>query len=347
MDSSASVAAPSPTAAAEALQDPMMLAVYDGYLSAAQEALSSVTKLGGTPAYLSTEAQTAVAQRTTCKRCRTPMFLVAQCYCPLRDGANRMMYVFACNKARCAEYPLESWAAVTVQHGEEDPAIDDGQNDELERLEQPVDLRGGASGAFVFPAVATYVEPEPEKETIEQSELEREMQRAAESNAHNPDIDATDLEELDRNVDLRNKVVDEYYEKFRRRMARQPAQVMRYQPTGAPLFMNPERTISMRIPPCRHCGGHQCMELQIMPTAIFYLRAAQYAPEGGGDGFDFATVTVYTCAKACLASKSELVVNDEFVFVEQPPTIEEEAEAREGKMSWKSVVLGPSAPAAP
>eukprot|EP00672_Neobodo_designis_P022319 CAMPEP_0174848708 /NCGR_PEP_ID=MMETSP1114-20130205/13678_1 /TAXON_ID=312471 /ORGANISM="Neobodo designis, Strain CCAP 1951/1" /LENGTH=372 /DNA_ID=CAMNT_0016083013 /DNA_START=33 /DNA_END=1151 /DNA_ORIENTATION=+ len=350
--------------------EPMMLAVFDGYLALSDDLLSSVTKLGGRPAFLpgrETGAAAEVLSKAVCGRCKGPMFLVAQCYCPLRDNKNRMMYVFACNKACCTVFPDDAWRAFTVQCDFEDPALDDEEAADLNRLPQP----DGALKKTMFPPVATAIEEEPEGEEIEQTELEKRMQAQAEAQEavdesaaatasdsdgegkpqgprkDKGDATRAELEELEEKVDLKNKQLDEYYEEFRSRVARLPQQVLRYQINGEPIFMNPERTIAAKIPPCRKCGGPQCMEMQIMPTAIFYLRAAACAPEGGSDGMDFATVTVYHCAKSCEADLPGVVVSEQTVFVEAPPTAADEKAARGGKMSFRETVTGEASPTVP
>jgi len=86
------------------------------------------------------------------------------------------------------------------------------------------------------------------------------------------------------------------------------------------------------------------MEMQIMPTAIFYLKAAACAPDGGSDGMDFATVTVYHCAKSCEADAPGVVVSEQTVFVEAPPTAADDRAARGGKMSFRETVTGEASP---
>jgi hypothetical protein len=334
-----STLAPSPPGSPTHPREPMMLAVFDGYMRQADDHLTSVTKLGGRPAFLNDMKSTIAKQvlgRAQCKRCNGALFLLAQCYCPLRDGFNRMMYVFACNKARCCEYPAESWCAFSVQRDEEDPAVLAEDEEDFQRLDEPEKLT-----KLAFPSVATFVEEEPDKETIVQTDVEKEMQRMAEVNANtDQNIKETDLEELEQNVDLKDKATDEYYEKFRSRVARMPSQVLRYQVNGMPIFMNPDKTIDVSIPPCTACGGPCSMELQVMPTALYYLKAAQCAPEGGSDGLDFATATVYTCARRCRAAARGVVVREEHIFVEPPPSAADEKSAREGRMSLRETVTG-------
>lgn len=331
----------------------MMLAVFDGYfVDPAADALTSVTKLGGTPTFLAgsdSEAAQAVRTRAVCKRCKRPMLLVAQSYCPLRDGANRMMYVFCCNRSACAQFPEDSWAALAVQCDREDPAIEEPAPETEQTTDDAPEVAGSSSGGVAFPVSALAIDEEPAKEEIVQTDMEREMQRAAEAAADEPagDADAKDLQELEEQVDLKDKATDAYYEKFRARVARAPRQALRYQLNGAPVFMNPEKTIYASIPPCPRCGGPQSMELQVMPTVLFFLRTAKVAAAAGsdnGDGTDFATVTVYACAQGCGGDRPGVVVDELAMFVEPPPTAEDEAAARGGKMSFHELVAGPSGP---
>lgn len=345
-----------------------MLAIFDGYIPLECDGLSSVTKLGGRPAFMKALATAPVADATAagmtapkllerdavCGRCKQPLYLLSQSFCPLREATNRMMYVFCCNSAACAPFPEESWACFTVQVDSEDAdaANDEEDDPALRRVDPPVKGQppydATAVGPGAFPPVATDIVEEPLKEHIELSEEEEELKRRIENQDEETAQRArADLEELEQNVDLRNKTTDVYYEKFRRRVARAPSQVLRYQRNGFPIFMDPEQTIYVTIPPCSDCGGKMCMELQVMPTALYFVHSSDFVDRrpavgrtSGDDGVDFATATVYTCAQGCRASLAGVRVKREFVFVEPPPSLASEEEQRAGKMAFREMVSG-------
>eukprot|EP00388_Colpodella_angusta_P003589 GDKJ01012582.1.p1 GENE.GDKJ01012582.1~~GDKJ01012582.1.p1 ORF type:complete len:290 (-),score=41.45 GDKJ01012582.1:96-848(-) len=133
---------------------------------------------------------------------------------------------------------------------------------------------------------------------------------------------------MEKEIDMKNKASDVAFDKFRRRIERCPKQVIRYQPQGQPLFMNPASIKDAKVPACGRCGGPQAMELQIMPTVIFLLKTADFVKESAtshvpltsaaasaevsedvkeavraaGEGVDFATVTCYSCRNASCGS---------------------------------------------
>uniref|UniRef100_A0A0A9WW25 Programmed cell death protein 2 n=1 Tax=Lygus hesperus TaxID=30085 RepID=A0A0A9WW25_LYGHE len=102
--------------------------------------------------------------------------------------------------------------------------------------------------------------------------------------------------------------------------------------TEKPLFMNPPHVAqTTRISPCTYCGMARIHELQIMPTALYYLHVADYLPvaQTGGtirsanmDGVDFGTVTVYSCAHECARHAKGVFVHQEFVCVEDAPPMQ-------------------------
>lgn len=198
-----------------------------------------------------------------------------------------------------------------------------------------------------------------------------------------------ELEELDQNVNLKNSDVDMNYQAFQHRLAREPTQVLRYLPAPSaplvaapPLFMNPEQlrkhfvdaspakgetkkgraeedeeesgwhlldnsTLRHR---CEKCGGPLRAELQIMPTALYYLHPADYLTKAQRDHaarvaattttpssataaftamdtacLDFATATVYTCAAFCSTAKPGPVVSEAYLLLEAAPKLDEKA----------------------
>lgn len=332
----------------------MMLGVYDGFLPLEHDSFSSLTKCGGRAAFhpaLSTDAHalhTQIEEWTRCRSCGDQMFLLAQAFAPLPtaahmgDAHNRMMYVYACNSAVCAAKASDSWVSFSVQLDKDDEAAavaDDDADDAPVPVEPtPKEL----IPAFTYPPLSVDVVPEPQKEVIVPTDVEAELIRATEASAAGP-ADAEDIKELEDQLDLKDKPIDVYFDKFRRRVARCPKQVLRYQWGGLPLFMNVTKTFDLSVPACEHCGGVRAMELQLLPTLLFFVRSKDYVTAGkrdGDDGLDFATATVYTCAAGCLGKVSGLVAQREFLFVEPAPTMAEEI-SPDGKPDLRSYFAAP------
>merc|ERR1719456_2172833 len=117
-----------------------------------------------------------------------------------------MMYLFACNRSSCSQFGSESWAVYTIQSDVDDDAAKEAGDDDVDIIEKPRATEGNLP-----PAILSVIE-EPTKETIVQTREEEELQRRIESTAPEEDQDRRDLEELEREVDLKNKNVDVAYE---------------------------------------------------------------------------------------------------------------------------------------
>lgn len=350
----------------------VLLGLFDGYMSHRRDQLTSETKIGGTATYfpkLTDTDATTVQRWTSCGVCGKPMSLLLQAFSPLPSALatqphHRMVYVFACNSSYCARQPLSSMVAFSVQVDQEDTAALD--EDEEEENEDEVIETGPLLPSELPPAVLppgyVYIDDEPLKEVIEPTDVERELIKMAEENAKSTMTDA-ELQQLEQQVDLKDKRTDYLYEKFRARVARAPNQVLRYYPRPAasaktpavprpkdakPIFMNPEKVKTMvTIPACASCGAAQTAELQVMPTTLYYLQVAQYTAVARGalpsststaadvkatpgnvdDGCDFGTITVYVCSKDCAARQSGVVLRKETLCVEEAPTMRDEERA--------------------
>ncbi|XP_006941514.2 LOW QUALITY PROTEIN: programmed cell death protein 2-like [Felis catus] len=72
----------------------------------------TASKLGGLPDALPSVA----APRPVCERCRQPLALVVQVYCPLEGSPfHRLLYVFACPRPRCSMGGARSWKVFRSQ----------------------------------------------------------------------------------------------------------------------------------------------------------------------------------------------------------------------------------------
>eukprot|EP01062_Namystynia_karyoxenos_P033784 TRINITY_DN24813_c0_g1_i1.p1 TRINITY_DN24813_c0_g1~~TRINITY_DN24813_c0_g1_i1.p1 ORF type:complete len:468 (+),score=104.39 TRINITY_DN24813_c0_g1_i1:83-1405(+) len=125
--------------------------------------------------------------------------------------------------------------------------------------------------------------------------------------------------------------------KFQRRIAREPAQVLRWSFAGEPLSIDgrPDPT----PPPCPACGAGRVPEAQVLATALEYLRPescadssdesdVEHAAPGAAllrqlRGLSFGTATLYTCGAACdpgpRCLEEHIVLRDEPDFGPEPP----------------------------
>ncbi|XP_041108734.1 programmed cell death protein 2 [Polyodon spathula] len=128
---------------------------------------------------------------------------------------------------------------------------------------------------------------------IEEEQL-KEMQTYLESKPPAGDVldsvDERDLEAMAEHESKESKV----FEKFKRRTAIEPEQVLRYCRMGHPLWVSDENVPKETdIPNCL-CGAKRLFEFQIMPQLLNYLKVD--SPEAS---IDWGTLAVYTCADSC------------------------------------------------
>ncbi|ODN02177.1 Programmed cell death protein 2 [Orchesella cincta] len=105
---------------------------------------------------------------------------------------------------------------------------------------------------------------------------------------------------------------DKAFNKFKKRIAYQPAQVLRYDRAGEPLWVSNEKAIEKSdVPPCSYCKGPRVFEFQVMPQLLNDL---------GNEVIDWGTLAVYTCVKSCNlgpAYKSEFIWQQDFKMDEE------------------------------
>jgi len=138
------------------------------------------------------------------------------------------------------------------------------------------------------------------------AELQNEKQAMKdECAADGDDLDGDDAFDDDENSS------SEWLMKFQRRLARSPAQVVRYAWDGSPLWLAPppREVASKAWPPCcSRCGSSRMFELQLLPTLMYAAFSIQQVESKG----EWGTVVVYTCSKDC-ASEDPV---EEFVVVQ-------------------------------
>jgi len=90
---------------------------------------------------------------------------------------------------------------------------------------------------------------------------------------------------------------DKVFNKFRKRVAYEPEQIIRYDRGGDPLWVSPEKIPTRdEIPPCQYCKAARVFEFQVMPQLLNHL-----GEESIDGALDWGTVAVYTCGEDCQA----------------------------------------------
>lgn len=155
---------------------------------------------------------------------------------------------------------------------------------------------------FLFEEYEVVIEQEPTK-------LKEETDKAY-------DIDESRLKDLMKEQPIDKKLekefskatantVDEYFDKFKKRIKREPNQIIRYCLGGTPLWVSSENIATENdIPDCQ-CGSKRQFEFQVLPQMLNYLGI-----ETTVDSIDWGILCVYTCEQNCRTE----VYKEEFVW---------------------------------
>ncbi|XP_023172841.1 programmed cell death protein 2 [Drosophila hydei] len=100
--------------------------------------------------------------------------------------------------------------------------------------------------------------------------------------------------ELDKYFGSAAAADDKAFQSFKKRIAAEPEQIVRYKRQGEPLWIaNVKDTIESQLrelPNCAQCGGPRQFEFQIMPQMLTLLK---------DEHLDWGVLAIYTCASSC------------------------------------------------
>ncbi|XP_020508083.1 programmed cell death protein 2 isoform X1 [Labrus bergylta] len=145
---------------------------------------------------------------------------------------------------------------------------------------------------FVFPESELVTEPEEEGEDVEEKETKEAEEEAETANC--PSIESTlietDLEEMAMHETEDNEV----FQRFKKKIAPEPHQVVRYSRGGSPLWISSKHIpTDQDIPSCT-CGAKRTFEFQVMPQLLNSL-----CEDSTGASIDWGTLAIYTCSVNC------------------------------------------------
>ncbi|XP_041644692.1 programmed cell death protein 2 isoform X1 [Cheilinus undulatus] len=142
---------------------------------------------------------------------------------------------------------------------------------------------------FVFPESELVTEPEEEEEK-ETKEAAEEEERTTDSQSLAEALAETDLEEMAMHETEDNKV----FQRFKKKIAPEPHQVVRYSRGGSPLWVSSQHIPSDQDIPSCTCGAKRTFEFQVMPQLLNSL-----CVDSTGASIDWGTLAVYTCSASC------------------------------------------------
>ncbi|XP_033847630.1 programmed cell death protein 2 [Periophthalmus magnuspinnatus] len=150
-----------------------------------------------------------------------------------------------------------------------------------------------STSPFLFPEFELVTEPENLEKNAKDTETKHKETEDIQSNVEETLADSlaeTELEEMAMHETEEIKV----FQRFKKRIASEPHQVVRYTHGGLPLWVSAKHIPSDDdIPPCS-CGSKRVFEFQVMPQLLNNL-----CVDSTGASIDWGTVAVFTCSLSC------------------------------------------------
>ncbi|KAJ3593777.1 hypothetical protein NHX12_006111 [Muraenolepis orangiensis] len=155
-----------------------------------------------------------------------------------------------------------------------------------------------AAPPILFPEFELAIDSEEEdveeneaEEKEENGEDEKEGEQTSGNGASLADALAEgDLEEMAMHETQDSKV----FQRFRKRTAAEPHQVLRYSRAGRPLWVSSQHVPADEDIPSCTCGAKRSFEFQVMPQLLNRLSV-----DSTGASIDWGTLAVYSCSVSC------------------------------------------------
>ncbi|XP_031567317.1 programmed cell death protein 2-like [Actinia tenebrosa] len=183
--------------------------------------------------------------------------------------------------------------------------------EELASGKVKVDMQSKSTNKLLFPEFEIITEPEPsEVESEERSEKERmkDFEKITKK-LDQVDLGGQDDKELEK-LAMAGKediLADKQFRVFKKRITRQPDQMLRYQRGAKPLFVSKQHQPSNELIPKCSCGANRQFEFQIMPQLLNHLGV-----DSVEESIDWGTILIYTCTKNC--ESDTVAYHEEFVW---------------------------------
>ncbi|XP_037076921.1 programmed cell death protein 2-like [Pollicipes pollicipes] len=170
---------------------------------------------------------------------------------------------------------------------------------------------GDGSSKFLLPEADVVIEEEPaDAKKREKTDEEKMADYATLVKDKIESLPDADVGELDKMASSGGD--DPVFTRFRKRVAREPEQVVRYWRGGAPLWVSSRRVpAAADVPACR-CGAARQFEFQVLPQLLNHLDLDET-----GDSVDWGTLAVYTCSDSCQPPAGEPAYAAEVVWKQQ------------------------------
>lgn len=155
----------------------------------------------------------------------------------------------------------------------------------------------GSSGVtispFLFPEFELVTEPEDLEKNSKETATNKETEDL-QSNENGVSVAESFTEAELEDMAMHETAEIKVFQQFKKRIAPEPHQVVRYSRGGLPLWVSAQHIPSDEaIPPCL-CGSKRIFEFQVMPQLLNSLSV-----DSTGASIDWGTVAVFTCSLSC------------------------------------------------
>ncbi|XP_032182362.1 programmed cell death protein 2-like isoform X3 [Mustela erminea] len=296
----------------------------------------TASKLGGLPDALPAVA----APRPVCERCRQPLALVVQVYCPLEGSPfHRLLHVFACPLPRCGSGGARSWKVfrsqcLQMQETEAQDAqkqenglaaedwcegADDWGSDSEEALPPQLTLHfGNDSSSAEDTGCTAQLQDLHLQDTVMGAAPPLSPGEETALSSVAPQflpyyicvVDEEDYGDFV-SLDHAHSLLREYQRKEGVDMEQLLSQ--RYSWSGEPLFLTSPTSEGTELPACSHCGDRRTFEFQLMPALVSMLRSTNLDLS-----VEFGTVLIYTCEKSCWPQNHQIPMEELCIIQEDP-----------------------------
>ncbi|XP_017786084.1 PREDICTED: programmed cell death protein 2-like [Nicrophorus vespilloides] len=228
------------------------------------------------------------------------MCFLCQVYAPHEDDPanfHKTIFIFLCRSATCCQRNRSDTVRVfRNQLSWKNPFY---SHEPPQKEEESLDARGNPSKPSKLSSILfTKYESEEYKKSVvnEEGQLQLYNRLVGEGRTGTlPESEEAELEEL------ATCEKDKVFANFRKRVACNPEQILRYERGGEPLWVASEPKPEA-VPDCEQCGGPRQFEFQVMPQLLTVLKENE---------LDLGVLLVYTCKRSCSSQKT---YSNEFVF---------------------------------
>ncbi|XP_056134894.1 programmed cell death protein 2 isoform X3 [Lampris incognitus] len=257
------------------------------------------SKVGGRPAWLSLRDLPSFPE-VECEICRLPMAFLLQVYAPIpgQDRSfHRTLFLFCCKTPDC--YTRNDNKCMKVFRSQlprrnefypYDPPPEEEPPNDPEMDQSVLPISGvklcwvcGCPGSKACSRCHAVTYCSKHHQTLH-------WKLAHKRECCSQALAETDLEEMALHETEDNKI----FQRFKKRIAAEPHQVLRYSRGGSPLWVLSQHIPSDQdVPPCT-CGAKRIFEFQVMPQLLNSLNV-----DSTGASIDWGTLSVYTCSVSC------------------------------------------------